>query len=639
MSRCVFFIVPILLFIAQSSFAQPAIVRVRCHEEDAGAKVFVNGKPKGECPRFELLLKPGKYTFTVKKELADDSYYFWKKELDIYTDTFPLIEPELQHYYTEKYYFRRCTKTSINGCEEYLKQYPQGKYANKVLSDLEKFYFAQCSAEKSEDCRHYLKRFPNGEYAKKAAEAIEDASMAQCRETNYDGCEEYLEQYPQGKYVKKVRSDLEKFYFAQCNADNPRGCRHYLKKFPNSKYAKKAAEAIEDASMAQCRETNYDGCEEYLEQYPQGKYVKKVRSDLEKFYFAQCNADNPRGCRHYLKRFSNGKYAKKAAEAIEDASMAQCREANRDGCEEYLKQYPKGKYAGNAKSIIEKSSWQSCRNKYEMSCRDYLEKYPHGQYVKQAKKILAEFPNTRKHYTDSITGMKFVYVPGGCYQMGDTFGEGNSDETPVHEVCVNGFYMGQYEVTQGEYTKIMGSNPSKFKNGDNFPVEEVSWNDARDFIKKLNDRSGKNYRLPTEAEWEYAAREGGKKVRFGTGKDTIGPDEANFDARNKYKKAYSRAGQYREQTTPVGSFSPNSLGLYDMSGNVWEWCRDWHGREYYGSSPKDNPPGPSRGSYRVARSGGWNNYPVIGRVAYRRSVIPGFMYGDLGFRLVLPSGQ
>ena len=121
-----------------------------------------------------------------------------------------------------------------------------------------------------------------------------------------------------------------------------------------------------------------------------------------------------------------------------------------------------------------------------------------------------------KSYTDPVTGMEFVWVQGGCYQTGDTFGDGYDAEKPVHRVCVDSFWLGKYEVTQGQWAKIMGSNPSRFKKGDNYPVEKVSWDDCQAFIRKLNSRSGKNFRLPYEAEWEYAAREGGKKVRFGS---------------------------------------------------------------------------------------------------------------------------
>lgn len=239
-------------------------------------------------------------------------------------------------------------------------------------------------------------------------------------------------------------------------------------------------------------------------------------------------------------------------------------------------------------------------------------------------------------YTDPATGMQFVYVKGGCYRMGDTFGDGYSDEK-VHEVCVDSFWMGKYEVTQGEWERLMSPNPSRFPRGSRYPVENVSWYDAQDFISALSRRSGKQYRLPTEAEWEYAAREGGRKVRFGTGKDTIGPDEANFDARSDYKESYSRSGRYRESTVEVGSFAPNGLGLYDMSGNVWEWCSDWYSEEYYGL--RDNPGGPSSGSYRVNRGGSWDFNPRRVRAAFRLNHAPDFRVDDLGFRLVVPPDQ
>ena len=127
---------------------------------------------------------------------------------------------------------------------------------------------------------------------------------------------------------------------------------------------------------------------------------------------------------------------------------------------------------------------------------------------------------TGKSYTDPTTGMEFVFVKGGCYQMGDTFGDGYSDEKPVHEVCVDDFYIGKYEVTQAQWEKVMGNNPSYFKNCDNCPVEQVSWNDIQEFINRLNSKAGGNkYRLPTEAEWEYAARSGEKREKYSGGDD------------------------------------------------------------------------------------------------------------------------
>ena len=175
--------------------------------------------------------------------------------------------------------------------------------------------------------------------------------------------------------------------------------------------------------------------------------------------------------------------------------------------------------------------------------------------------------------------------------MGDTFGDGGSDEKPIHEVCVDDFYLGEHEVTQGEWKEVMGNNPSEFKNcGDDCPVETVSWNDVQHYIRKLNNKTGLNYRLPTEAEWEYAARSGGREERYaGTSKKSELGDYAWY------------WGNSGKKTHPVKTKQPNFLGLYDMSGNVYEWVSDWYGKDYYRNSPKDNPKGPGSGKYRVLR--------------------------------------
>lgn len=227
-----------------------------------------------------------------------------------------------------------------------------------------------------------------------------------------------------------------------------------------------------------------------------------------------------------------------------------------------------------------------------------------------------------------------VSMKSGCFQMGDTFGDVFKEEKPVHEVCVDDFYMGEHEVTQREWLDVMGNNPSNFKDcGGDCPVEQVSWNDVQEFIRKLNNKSGMRYRLPTEAEWEYAAREGGKKIRFGIGKDTIGPDDANFNANEKYKISYSRPGVFRGKTMQVKSFSPNGLGLYDMNGNVCEWVSDWYDKKYYNNSPKNNPKGPDSGERRVLRGGSWFNEPKFLRAAYRFSQFPVLRSDLCGFRL------
>jgi formylglycine-generating enzyme required for sulfatase activity len=231
--------------------------------------------------------------------------------------------------------------------------------------------------------------------------------------------------------------------------------------------------------------------------------------------------------------------------------------------------------------------------------------------------------------------MEFVLVQGGVFQMGDIFNDDEYDnEKPVHEVELDDFYIGKYPVTQAEWLKILQENLSRFK-GDRNPVESVSWYDTQRFIEELNRQSGRQYRLPTEAEWEYAARERGRKVRFGNGQDIITADTANFNASEVLTTKYSKAGEFRGKTTPVGSFPGNALGLYDMSGNVWEWCADWYDENYYTSSPRNNPQGPDQGESRVLRGGYWESRSEYVRVAARRWGAPDARYWGGGFRLVL----
>jgi formylglycine-generating enzyme required for sulfatase activity len=223
-------------------------------------------------------------------------------------------------------------------------------------------------------------------------------------------------------------------------------------------------------------------------------------------------------------------------------------------------------------------------------------------------------------YTNSI-GMEFVLIPAGTFQMGSNDGE--DDEKPVHSVTISKpFYLGKYEVTQREWKAVMGSNPSYYK-GDNRPVERVSWDDVQEFIKKLNAKEGGDkYRLPTEAEWEYACRAGSTtRWYFGDNENQLG-DYAWYKANSG------------NETKPVGQKKPNAFGLYDMHGNVWEWCQDWYSKDYYGSSPKTDPTGPSSGSNRVRRGGSWGGTATIARAALRGTDFPDYRYGNLGFRLL-----
>jgi formylglycine-generating enzyme required for sulfatase activity len=234
---------------------------------------------------------------------------------------------------------------------------------------------------------------------------------------------------------------------------------------------------------------------------------------------------------------------------------------------------------------------------------------------------------------NAVPDIEMAKVNGGCYQMGDTFGDGGPNELPVHRVCVNSFYIEKYLVTQAQWQAVMGNNPSIFKEcGGNCPVENVSWEDALDFIRRLNDQTGKNYRLPYEAEWEYAARSGGKQEQWaGTSDSNQLGAYAWFDENSGGK------------THPVGTRRPNGLGLYDMTGNVWEWCKDWYGEDYYKRSPLKNPHGPSSGSARVIRGGGWDDASGIVRTTSRDGSDPSIRCDICGigggFRLAITAVQ
>jgi sulfatase modifying factor 1 len=249
-----------------------------------------------------------------------------------------------------------------------------------------------------------------------------------------------------------------------------------------------------------------------------------------------------------------------------------------------------------------------------------------GVAPKPEPKPTVSTPKPSGTYTDPVTGMKFVFVKGGSFQMGDTFGDGSPNERPVHEVVVRDFYIGKFEVTQGQWEKVMGSNPSHFKRGGNYPVESVSWNDVQEFIQKLNQRTGNNYRLPTEGEWEYAARSGDEEEKWaGTSSESELAEYGWYD---------KNAGG---STHPFGQKKPNGLGLYDMTGNVWEWCQDLYDENYYRNSPRDNPKGPDSGQYRVLRGGSWGNSPWGMRASNRIWDERTDRNNDNGFRLVFSS--
>jgi formylglycine-generating enzyme required for sulfatase activity len=230
--------------------------------------------------------------------------------------------------------------------------------------------------------------------------------------------------------------------------------------------------------------------------------------------------------------------------------------------------------------------------------------------------------------------MEMVLIPAGKFQMGSPESEakGFPDERPRHEVTIaSPFYLGKYEVTQGEWAAVMGSNPSEFKGDDRLPVERVSWNDCQKFITRLNARQdGYVYRLPSEAEWEYACR-AGTTTPFSFG-ETLTAAQANYNG--DYPYGDGPKGEYRKRTTRVGSFPANAWGLHDMHGNVYEWCQDvWHGN--YNGAPTDGrawEQGSDNG--RVVRGGSWVINANLCRSAFRLFNSPDVRNLNFGFRLV-----
>ncbi len=238
----------------------------------------------------------------------------------------------------------------------------------------------------------------------------------------------------------------------------------------------------------------------------------------------------------------------------------------------------------------------------------------------ETRTFKTNYPN---EFTVNGVSFEMVYVEGGTFEMGATSEQGSdaeSKEKPVHRVTLSDYYIGKYEVTQELWKAVMGSNPS-LNIGSQNPVESVSWNDCQEFISRLNSLTGRTFRLPTEAEWEYAARGGNKSRHYKySGSNNI--DDVAW---------YGHYGAY--YTYPVGTKSPNELGIYDMSGNVWEWCSDWYGS--YSSGAQTNPQGPASGSRRVSRGGSWGFDARNCRVSFRGSDDPS--YGDYynGLRLAL----
>ena len=271
-------------------------------------------------------------------------------------------------------------------------------------------------------------------------------------------------------------------------------------------------------------------------------------------------------------------------------------------------------------AVITKMTKNQKTERY-VTCYNCTEEIKGNGYIKQNEPVIKikEKVEEKKEEKSNILLPEMIYVEGGSFTRysSNSFGFGKEE----HVVTLDSFYIGKYPITQKEWISIMGNNPSHFK-GDNLPVEQVSWNDVQNFITKLNLKTGENYRLPTEAEWEYAARGGIKSKGY------------KYAGSNNINEVAWYKSNSSNQTQPVGTKAPNELGIYDMSGNVWEWCQDWYDENYYSISPNNNPKGSYKGTIRVLRGGSWYVAGSNCCSAIRGRNVPIGRSSFYGFRLV-----
>ena len=319
--------------------------------------------------------------------------------------------------------------------------------------------------------------------------------------------------------------------------------------------------------------------------------------------------------------------------------------------QDYLNRFPNGEFRQQASDAIaainadlalrrDDLAWDIAKEKNTPEAyKKYQTDFPNGRhYAEATSKAIPPSPLERGPGGEAFRPADFVLVKGGTFNMGCTSEQRDceDDEKPAHPVTLSDFYIGKYEVTQRQWRMVMGNDPPELdKTGcDDCPVENVSWDDVQEFLKKLNQSlpaGQKPYRLPTEAEWEYAARGGAQSKNYQFAGSKTLDDVGWYDSTYNYIPGSAFEEIVIKTTRPVGQKKANELGLYDMSGNVWEWCNDWYSD--YSLSTLSNPTGPTSGSDRVLRGGSWSGNPKSNRVAFRYSREPNFRYSDIGFRL------
>ncbi|MEZ4771793.1 MAG: SUMF1/EgtB/PvdO family nonheme iron enzyme [Bacteroidia bacterium] len=417
-----------------------------------------------------------------------------------------------------------------------------------------------------------------------------------------------------------------------------------------------------------------------------GKFVFYPKKDETRDWEEVKKENSVHAYKQYIQTYPNGRFVEDALWAI-----AQLKD-DKPGYRKYIDQYPAGKYAREALArmdyIDQRDRFELAKRRGEAALRQFLLDFSDGPFAEKTREEIARiveaekvvkdetpekyFENSPIHSIDSLSLPKMVQIPAGTFYMGSN--EGESDEKPVHSVTVKSFFMGVYEVTVEEFEAFVlasGYQTDAEKDGGsyfwvngkwekkasiywkhdakgdlrprseyNHPVIHVSWNDAQAYCKWLSGRTGLTYRLPTEAEWEYAAGNGSDHTRYSWGNgDPSGKNGGNVADESKSPSGQTWATKFTGYndgywfTAPVGQYNPNTFGLYDMTGNVNEWCQDWYHDSYTGAPSNGSAWESPAGSYRVFRGGSWSYNPAFCRVALRGYVSPADRYDNVGFRL------
>ncbi len=447
----------------------------------------------------------------------------------------------------------------------------------------------------------------------RGAKLLENYSFEQALSALHNGDGSKLFSHLTGQHAKEAYTALIEW------VGKPEGlyaAKKYIHQYSNSTNASAVHSLIDDCHFNQALSAKDQGdaseLYSYLQSYPEGRHVKEAHNAL--FQWISNHGDLAEA-RQYLKQFPYGPYIWDVQSLLDHRTYAKAVLAlayeHVEPLHQYLKEYPKGHHAQEALAALQ------------------LRAFKPKSSVSHQNQKRETFPTTVGQVLINSIGMKLTYIPAGEFMMGSPSNEANrmSDETQHRVRISQPFLMQTTEVTQSQWQSVMGNNPSVFKGDSNLPVEKVSWSDAVAFCEKLSQRDGRTYRLPTEAQWEYACR-AGTTTPFSFG-HTLSTNQANYNGNFVYGSGVK--GTYRGKTVAVGSFPANAWGLYDMHGNVWEWCSDWYGD--YPSGNVTDPTGASDGSARVCRGGSWDINPGFCRSAVRLWINPPSSSYIIGFRV------